>query len=394
MTQRHCILPLLWVTLLLAPITRAQGLLVSSRNSDEVLLYDAETGSFVRSFAAGGGLDNPVGITFGPDGHLYVASADSNQVLRYDGMSGAFLDVFVDGAPLAGVRNLNFGPDGDLYVANGSADQVLAFDGTTGAFLGVFAEGNGLNGPTSLTFGPDGHLYVGSVISGGVLRFDGRTGAFIDTFVSGVPGPHDVAFGPDGYLYVSTAFARRVLRFDAGTGSMIDVFVLDSALTNPLGLTFGRGGFLYVANQGGNEVRRYDARSGNFVDSFVSAGSGGLDGPLFMALRLESSRLTIEGPFPGLAGVENDLWVSGASPGSRLFALAGLERGARAMAGCPGLVVPMGRIEVLARPVADEGGNALLRHLFSGSLSGRPVGLQVLDRGRCELSHLVVHFFP
>ena len=76
--------------LFLCPAPFAQTeILVSSRFTDQVLRYDLASGAFLGVFASGGGLDNPVGLTFGPDGNLYVASGETDQVLRYDGTSGA-----------------------------------------------------------------------------------------------------------------------------------------------------------------------------------------------------------------------------------------------------------------------------------------------------------------
>jgi hypothetical protein len=57
--------------------------------------YDGTTGAFIDIFGSGGGLDGPIGLTFGPDGNLYVSSAGTDQVLRYDGTTGTFIDAFV-----------------------------------------------------------------------------------------------------------------------------------------------------------------------------------------------------------------------------------------------------------------------------------------------------------
>ena len=77
---------------------------------------------------------------------LFVSSqteANAGDILRYDQVTGAFRGVFASGHGLADPLGLTFGPDGNLYVASGNSDQVLRFDGRTGAFLGVFAAGGG-----------------------------------------------------------------------------------------------------------------------------------------------------------------------------------------------------------------------------------------------------------
>ena len=91
-----------------------RALLVSSGDNDSVLLYDAKNGKFRDTFASGGGLDDPEGLAFGPDGHLYVTSR-SNAVLRYNGKKGAFIDIFASGGGLEDPAGLVFGPDGNLY---------------------------------------------------------------------------------------------------------------------------------------------------------------------------------------------------------------------------------------------------------------------------------------
>src|SRR4051794_1839272 len=64
------------VTLTSRPASAAGpvSLYVSSDNTHDVLAYDGNTGAFQRKFARGGGLKEPEGLAFGPDGNLYVSS--------------------------------------------------------------------------------------------------------------------------------------------------------------------------------------------------------------------------------------------------------------------------------------------------------------------------------
>ncbi len=70
---------------------------ITSETADAVKRYRLRTGEFVDDFVAGGsgGLDTPVGMTFGHDGHLYVTSVPSDSVLRFDGATGDFIDTFI-----------------------------------------------------------------------------------------------------------------------------------------------------------------------------------------------------------------------------------------------------------------------------------------------------------
>lgn len=366
----------------------AGGLLVTSRNTDQVLLYDA-TGAFVRVFAQGGGLDNPVGLSFGPDSNLYVVSANTNAVLRFDGTSGAFLGPFTPAGALNAPRNLAFGPDGDLYVCNAGTASVLRFDGSSGAFLGVAARDPGLRTPTSFAFGPTGDLFVGNVADSRVHRFERGTGRSLGIFASqGIAGAHDVAFGPDGAMYVSNAFGfPSIVRFDGRTGAPLGAFVNDSAMTFPLGLSFGADGDLYVANQGGHSVRRYDGRSGALLAVHVVPRSGGLDAPLFCAF-VPATALVVPAPRPGTAGTSNLFGVSGASPGAITVLVLGGLPGSFALP-CPGLTLSMQDPIVLDFDGADEGGNLFVRIPVPAAVAGVSFLFQAVDFGRCAASPLL-----
>lgn len=274
------------------------SLFVSSGDTDSVLVYDASTGDLWGTFTRGGPLEEPEGVTFGPDGEFYVASAATGQVLRYDGRTGEFLGVFASGSGLVDPAGIAFGgPDNDLFVSAGIPDegpggnQILRFDGETGAFEAVVDPENvgGLNDPEGLAFGPNGLLYVNSAEDGEVLRYDPATNAFVDEFIAatasgGLADPLDLAFGPGGDLFVSSAETSEVKRFEAATGAFLGNFVTAGAggLDEAEGLAFGPNGNLFVVSELGNAVLEFDRETGEFVGALVTPGLGGLGEPTFI----------------------------------------------------------------------------------------------------------------
>ena len=296
--MRQVLLSSLVVAAFLPLAATASSLYVSSYGTDSVLGYEGTTGAFIEAFVASGsgGLKGPVGLTFGPDGNLYVGSLGlggigSQGILRYDSASGKFLNVFVPAGSggLIAPLGMTFGPDKNLYVVDFVGNQVLRFDGNTGAFQGVFASSTGtapLNEPAGIVFGPDNNLYL-STGANNVLRYDGMTGAFLGSFVSagsgGLNSPDDLKFGPDGNLYVGSELTSEVLRYDGKTGAFLGAFVSSGSggLTGAGGLTFGPDGNLYVGSASGglNNILRYNGQTGAFLNVFVTSSSGGLDTP-------------------------------------------------------------------------------------------------------------------
>ncbi|HEY7308917.1 MAG TPA: Calx-beta domain-containing protein [Gemmataceae bacterium] len=263
-------------------LVAGNDLFVVSRGSNQIMRYDAITGAPKPSagqtgavFATGTGLSNPIGMTRGPDGNLYVGNWDGKNVTKFDGTTGAYLGVFVPaGSGDSGGRSgLAFGPDGNLYVISSNA-QVLRYQGLAGvnpgAFIDVYvpAGSGGLTQPDHLVFGPDGNLYLSSQNDDRVLRFQGpsgaKPGAFIDTFVAagsgGLDQPLGVRFGPDGNLYVTSYANGRVLRYQGPSGTQPGAFLGtvigpgEAGLSNPTGLAFAPDGSMYVSSRGTNSV--------------------------------------------------------------------------------------------------------------------------------------------
>jgi hypothetical protein len=207
------------------------------REPGRVIKFDGHTGAFLSEFVpadGNGGLTHPQGLVFGPSGRddgsldLFVCGAiGSESIFRYDGRTGAFLGKFVADGTVQRPLGLTFGPDGDLYVADFKAAVVHRFRGPLSATPGapapspgnagaafIAAGSGGLKDPIGVVFGPDGNgdgrqdLYVSNVDLNGnakgkaqtstVKRYDGVTGAFIDTFVAansgGLDDPNLLAF--------------------------------------------------------------------------------------------------------------------------------------------------------------------------------------------------------
>ncbi|QDU59615.1 tRNA3(Ser)-specific nuclease WapA precursor [Planctomycetes bacterium Pan216] len=257
-------------------------LLVSSSDSDSVTSFDAGTGEPLGALFSvrHGGIWSPHGLSYGPDGNLYVSDAGNDRVLRYT-PSGTFLDVFASGGGLDSSHGLVFGSHGVLYVAGFLSDDVHQFDATTGAWLGNLSLPS-TDGTSALAFGPDGWLYIAGFASSNVLRYDPVTGVS-ETFVAsgsgGLHGADGLTFGQDGNLYVASRYTDNVLRYDGLTGTFLDTFATGGGLADPFGLDFGPDGDLYVSNRGSDNVLRYDGQSGQFLGVFAT---GGIDRPTYL----------------------------------------------------------------------------------------------------------------
>ena len=141
----------------------------SIRGDDRILRFNGTTGDFIDAFISlpshrsiymsGYG---PPAILFGPDGDVYLTDQGNNghppghSVMRFDGTSGAYKGEFVTpgSGGLLDPIGMAWGPDGHLYVASAYSDEVLRYDGATGYFIDRFipAGRGGLDGCWELVF--------------------------------------------------------------------------------------------------------------------------------------------------------------------------------------------------------------------------------------------------
>jgi hypothetical protein len=218
---------------------------------------------------------NPVAVpislfkmTFGPDGAGYISQRDG-RILRYDGTS---LTTFVSDhlqIPLG----LSFGPEGDLYVADYRASAIVRFQGPggaqPGAYLGVFAStGQSPNDLVIVAPEPTGMLVaaIGAALIA-LRRGRGRTLACCAALVAAGVVTNPARAGV--VIEISDFSGGRVIQTDGVTKT-----TLVSGLNQPMGIALGANGDLYVANYVGGNIAHFRgpgaANAGSFAGTFAT----------------------------------------------------------------------------------------------------------------------------
>jgi DNA-binding beta-propeller fold protein YncE len=389
---------------LLLPFSGARAqdeVLISGFFSNAVHRFDAVSGASLGSI---GPIVQPMGVAFDAAGFLYIVSEGTNRVLRYDGASLAFVDEFIADDPatpgdetggLSNPTGIVFGPDGGVYVASFATDAVHRFDPTTGAFTGIFvaAGSGGLDGPDAgIAFGPDGHLYVPSYNNDRVLRYDGRTGAFLGTFVApgagGLLRPRTLVFRSDGHLLVSGEGSSQILRYGP-TGGFAGVFATPHAAITGFAIT-PVGNHVISTSLAQNNVQLWDGASGARIRRLVASGAGGLQGAVFLAPR-PAREVVLSRMEPGVAGVVNTLEVRGLTPGAPFALLFGLGGASVPFPGCGAAFLGIAQPEVFPA-LADASGVFRLQAPVDELLRGVALYAQAFDSS-CKFSKLVVETF-
>ncbi len=217
--------------------------------------------------------------------------------------------VFAEGGVLAGSTNgISFAPDGSLYVANVFGSTITQIDPDSGAIISRLTAEDNVFFPDDVFVAPDGTIYWTEIALGNVFKkpvgetafpllpglfvtpglnsanplvltdedeprlfaagcYGGDDNSFVEIDPSGADGITNVLFGPvadcasngmswyDGFLYSPQPFKDEVWRVDPDTGATEPV---TTGWSVPIGTAFGSKGELYALAQGVGEVVRID----------------------------------------------------------------------------------------------------------------------------------------
>lgn len=279
---------------------RADGLLVSFYNSGTVGLYDGQTGSLLNANFAS--VQDPTGMTIGPDQNLYVgsdslASGNGSGIVRFgiNGTTstpqGTFVDHVSDNA-LSNPQGLAF-HNGNLYAADITAGNIFVYN-SAGSHVSTLSDP--IFGPMGLAFSPSGTLYVAN--QGNILSYNGGSFSQVNNGSVLFTAAKSVAVGGNGNLYVldisgPTTGIYSVNPSDSSTQKIVDY---STSYFYASDLIVGPDGKLYVSGQdassGEGEILTYNT-DGSGGNVFADTGFGTDPGP--MIIIPEPSSLSIMG---------------------------------------------------------------------------------------------------
>ncbi|GHH79647.1 hypothetical protein GCM10018793_33020 [Streptomyces sulfonofaciens] len=212
------------------------------------------------------------GITFGPDGRLYVAQFLAGQISAVDPASGDVEVVVPLDGPVQTPDDLAFGADGSMYIADLTPGRVWRRT-PWGEYSLVTDEVTVPNGITCV----GDRLFVNEMRTGGRLLElfpdGGRPVVLTDALAWG----NAMQLGPDGLLYYPHMVDNQVWRIspDGGPPELVAEEVDD-----PVAVRFDLGGVLVVLSRGpAGIVTRIDLATG--VRTVTTSGLAGLDNAAF-----------------------------------------------------------------------------------------------------------------
>lgn len=216
------------------------GLLyVVSELNNRVVRYNGQNLEFVDIFVQDDpatqddelrGLRSPTAVDFTADGDVIVGGFASNSINRFDGETGEFAGFFIspNGGGLNGLdAGMSFAPDGTLYVPGFDGNHILQFT-ATGGLLGVLDDS--ISNPRMILYDTANSRMLVTAWGTGTIEAYSLPGGQAQGIVSGAQfRPSGLAMDLDGTLLVASDTNDDVLRVNPNNGNLIETVVESGA---------------------------------------------------------------------------------------------------------------------------------------------------------------------
>jgi streptogramin lyase len=287
-------------------------------------------------------IDNPFGVSRGPDGALWFCEYTGQKIRRVapDGtistVAGSGKKGYSgDGGPALEAtfnlpHELRFDREGNLYIVDMGNNAVRKVNLQTKVITTIAGNGtagySGDGGPASqaqlkqphrIQFGPDENLYICDIGNHVIRKVDMKTQQ-ISTFagtgspgptpdgapIAGTPlkGPRSLDFDASGNLWLATREGNQVFKFDLKADKIIHIAgtgangftgnggpAREASLKGPKGISIDKNGNAWLADTESHTVRMVEAATGKLL---LIAGTGQKgDGPDGDPLQCPMARL-------------------------------------------------------------------------------------------------------
>ena len=164
------------------------------------------------------------GLTFGPDGYLYMGDSSYHDILKVDTVAKTST---VFASNVFSPYDLLFDNQGNLYAAMAatSTDKIKIYRFTPDRTRTLYSDA--FLGPVAMAWGPEGFLYVMDLSAGTIYTLDPVTKA-ISTFATGFNYVYDINFDSQGNLYVVECLLGQIVKISKEVVPFTNVRLTDT----------------------------------------------------------------------------------------------------------------------------------------------------------------------
>ena len=258
--------------------------LISNWKSNNVKMFDACDGSYLRDLDSQGLIDGPLGILQAPNGDLLVVSEKNNRLIQFDKETLSNGTVVMEEHFIESPSGVLLADDGFLYAASYKTNEIVQIDPTTWQIVQHIlpAQNNHIKGiDAGMKITSSGMLLVPGYDSDNIIRINIKTKSVtehVPEATEGLDAPRTIVLKEDtNEFFVTGERSNNVMVFDLDTGEYKRTLV---EVARPTGL-ISQGQNLFINNH--NALFRID-HAGKRGEKIIENGSGGLDSGTFVYL--------------------------------------------------------------------------------------------------------------